>query len=116
MDNSQRVKLNTGNRVKEFNAKHAGILSTIPEYALEIAVITEALVLINNAAQIQSETVATASNALQITKEKMANVSIKYALRGMVKAKQMGNLMLATQLDHRISYISKASKTISIST
>lgn len=72
------------------------------------------MVLINNAAQIQSETPATASNAVQIAKEKMANVTIKYALRGMVKAKQMGNLMLANQLDHGISYISKASKTISI--
>ncbi|WP_435353247.1 hypothetical protein [Emticicia sp. SJ17W-69] len=114
MDNKQRAKLDTCNRVKEFNTKHAGILSSIAEYAVETAAFNDALMMINKAAQVQSETPATASNVVQIAKENMANITIKYALRGMVKAKQIGELVLVNHLDHSIRYISKATKTLSV--
>lgn len=114
MDNLQRAKLDTCNRVREFNTKYAGILSSITEYAYETAIFDVALVSINKAAQVQSETPATASNVVQSAKENMANITIKYALRGMVKAKQIGELVLVNHLDHSIRYISKATKTLSI--
>lgn len=62
----------------------------------------------------QSGTAAAASDAVQIAKEDMAKVVTKYALRGGVKAQQTGNITLSNQLNHPITYILQAPKTVAV--
>jgi CarboxypepD_reg-like domain len=114
MNNTQRAKLDACNRVKDFNTKNATILATIPEYAAEQAKFTAALTIINNATLVQSATAGTTSDATRIAKETMANTAIKYALRGAVKARQVLNITLANNLDHTITYITQAPKTLAV--
>lgn len=114
MTNTQRSKLDTCNRVKDYNSKHATDLATIAEYAAEQTAFIAAYNIISNAAQVQSSTAGTTSDASHAAKETMAKTVIKYALRGLVKAKQANNLTLANHLDHTLSYILQASKTLSV--
>lgn len=114
MNNTQRAKLDACNRVKDFNTKNATALATIPEYAAEQAKFTAALAIITNATQVQSATEGTTSDASKLAKQTMANTVIKYALRGAVKAKQLGNITLANNLDHTVTYILQAPKTLAV--
>jgi hypothetical protein len=114
MNNSQRAKLDTCNRVTSFNAKHATTLDTIAEYAIEKKAFNEAVTIINTAAQVQSGTQGTTSDAASIAKEAMGRAVTKYALRGLVKAKQTGNITLSNHLDHPISYLTQATKTLAV--
>lgn len=114
MNNTQRAKLDTCNRVKDFNTKHATELATITEYAAEQTAFMAALGIINNAAQVQSQTAGAATDAVETAKETMAAITIKYAKRGKVKATQANNKTLANHLDHGITYISRATKTLAV--
>ena len=114
MTNTQRAKLDSCNRVKEIITIHAKELSTIAEFAAEQENFSTAYATINNAAQVQSRPSGTTGDAVLDAKNNMANVVIKYALRGMVKAKQLKNITLANQLDHPFTYISYAPKTEAI--
>lgn len=114
MNNTQRAKLDTCNRVKEFNTKHSEALATIEEYATEQTAFNNALVIINNAAQVQSGPAGTTSDATALAKETMAKLVIKYALRALVKAKQAGNTILANHLDHTLTYLLNATKTLAV--
>jgi Carboxypeptidase regulatory-like domain len=114
MNNSQRAKLDTCNRVNSFNAKHATTLNTIVEYAFEQAAFSIALNTINTATQVQSGTQGTTSDAVQIAKEVMAKTVVKYALRALVKAKQTDNVTLANHLDHGTTYILQTTKTLAV--
>jgi hypothetical protein len=114
MNNTQRAKLDTCNRVKDFNSRNAADTATIKEYALEQAAFTAALTIINTATQVQSGTKATTGDAALLAKENMAKAVIKYALRGLVKAKQTGNITLGNHLDHTTGYISRATKTLAV--
>jgi hypothetical protein len=114
MTNTQRAKLDTSNRVVFYNSKYAAELAAIEEYANEQSAFKAALTIINNAAQVQSGTAGTSKDAADATKETMAKLVTKYALRGLVKAKQLGNLTLANHLDHPVTYISQAPKTLAV--
>jgi hypothetical protein len=114
MNNTQRAKLDTCNRVNSFNVKHATILDTIAEYALEQVAFTTALTTINTAAQVQSGTQGTSTDAVSIAKESMGKTVVKYALRGLVKARQTNNVILANHLDHGTTYILQAPKTLAV--
>jgi Carboxypeptidase regulatory-like domain len=114
MNNTQRAKLDTCNRVKDFNARHATTLDTVAEYALEQTAFIGALTTINSATQVQSSTQGATTNAAQIAKEIMAKTITKYALRGLVKAKQIGNITLGNHLDHPLSYFGQATKTLAV--
>jgi hypothetical protein len=114
MTNTQRAKLDTANRVAFFNTKHAAELATIAEYADEQKEFTAAVDIINTAAQVQSGTAGTSKESADAAKEAMANLAIKYALRGTVKARQVGNLTLANHLDHSFTYIFQAPKTLAV--
>ena len=110
MTNTQRAKLDSCNRVKEIITLHAKELSTIAEFAAEQENFLSSYGIIINAAQVQSRPSGTADDAVLNAKTYMANVVIKYALRGLVKAKQLKNLVLASQLDQSQTYILQASK------
>jgi hypothetical protein len=114
MNNSQRAKLDTCNRVTSFNAKHATTLDTIAEYAIEKTAFNDAVSIINTAAQVQSGTQGTTTDAVSIAKEAMARTVTKYALRGLVKAKQLSNVTLANHLDHTSGYFTRATKTLAV--
>ncbi len=111
MNNTQRAKLDTCNRVESFNARNKTTLNTITEYAQELEVFAGALTTIKTATQVQTGLQGASSDAVQIVKDEMARVVIKYALRGLVKAKQVGNVILANNLDHGQTYILQAPKT-----
>jgi hypothetical protein len=114
MNNNQRAKLDTCNRVNSFNVTHATTLETIVEYALEKEAFDGALTIINAATQVQSSTQGTSTDAVAIAKELMGKTVIKYALRAHVKAKQMGNTILANHLDHPLTYVTQATKTLAV--
>ena len=114
MDNIQRSKTDTCNRVAAFNTHHAAKLATIPEYAHEQAEFDTAFAIIKAAAQVQAGTPSTTTDAVNMAKETMANTVVKYALRATVKAKQLGNTTLAASLNHPATYISNASKTLAV--
>lgn len=110
MNNTQRAKLEACNRVAAFNAKRAAPLSTITEYAHEQENFDAALAIINKAAQVQASNSGTTASEVDAAKQAMAKAVNKYALRGLVKAKQLNNKALALALDHPITYVSKATK------
>jgi hypothetical protein len=114
MNNIQRAKLDTCNRIQEFTAKNATTLATIQEFAHEQEAFATALATINSATQVQSATQGATSNTVQIAKETMAKTVTKYALRGMVKAKQTSNTTLVNHLDHPAGYITRATKTLAV--
>lgn len=114
MNSVQRSKLDACNRVADFNARHEAPLSTIAEYAAEQKVFNGALSNIDAAAQVQSSAKGTITDTVQLARDTMANTVIKYALRGVVKARQANNLVLANQLNQPFSYISKTSKILAI--
>ncbi len=114
MNNTQRAKLDSCNRVKEVLTKYATPLATITEFAAEQTAFIAALGIINNAAQVQSQTAGVATDAVETAKETMAAITIKYAKRGKVKATQANNKTLANHLDHGVTYISRATKTLAV--
>lgn len=114
MNNTQRAKLDASNRVSAFNKKYEPALKAIVEYALEKQNFDDAMAVINSAAQSQAAQSGTQLDAVETAKIKMANITIKYAMRAMVKAKQAGDLALASMLNQSVSYISKTTKTQSV--
>ncbi|MBI3236007.1 MAG: carboxypeptidase regulatory-like domain-containing protein [Bacteroidetes bacterium] len=114
MNNSQRAKLDTCNRVKEYLTKFDSELATISELGIEKSAFLSALEAINAAATVQSQTAAAATDAVKNAKEKMAIITIIYAKRAKVKAIQANNTTLVNHLDHPFSYISGASKTLAV--
>src|SRR3954453_23858374 len=114
MTNSQRPKLDSYNRLTDFNTKYATEIATIPEYALEKTGFDSAVAIINNAAGTQVYKAGVNNNSVTTARQAMASVTIKYAMRGLVKAKQLGDLTLANQLDEPVTYITTGPKTIAV--
>lgn len=114
MNNKQRAKLDSYNRVADFNVKYATDLATVTEYAAEKTAFDAALAIINNAAAAQVVKSGTGNDAITAAKSTMAKTTIKYATRAAVKAKQAGNLILANQLDEPETYIFFAPKTLAV--
>jgi len=114
MTNPQRAKLDSYNRVTDFNTKYATQIATIPEYALEKTAFEDAVESILEAVNAQTQQSGVSNDAVAAAKQSMASLIIKYAMRGAVKAKQLGNLTLANQLDEPLTYITVAPKNIAI--
>ena len=114
MNNRQRSKLDSYNRVADFNNKYATEIATIPEYAAEKTAFDTAHALINEAGTVQAAKIGIANNAIQQAKSIMAKTVVKYATRGAVKAKQTGNLALANLLDEPETFIFFTNKTLAV--
>jgi len=114
MTNSQRAKLDSYNRITDFNTKYATQIATIPEYALEKTAFEDAVESILEAVNAQTQQSGVANDAVTAAKQTMASLTVKYAMRGAVKAKQLGNLTLANQLDEPLTYITIAPKNIAV--
>lgn len=111
MKNSERAKLDSYDRIKQFNTKHATDLATITDYAGEQTKFTNALTALLAAANIQQDD--TSGNTLTSISAKtiMSKLVIKFAERGAVKARIAGNTVLAAELDEPITFLTKATKT-----
>jgi len=114
MTNSQRAKLDSYNRISDFNTKYATQIATIPEYALEQTAFHNAVESILQAVNAQTQQSGVANDAVTAAKQNMASLAVKYAMRGAVKAKQLGNLVLTNQLDEPLTYITIAPKNIAV--
>jgi len=114
MNNQQRAKLDTCNRVKEFNSRYATQLATITEYAIEQTAFNNAHTAILNAVQIQAMPSGSSTDTVQQAKETMTATTLKYAIRAMVKARQLKNKLLADSLDYSSTYIAKAPKILAV--
>ncbi len=114
MTNTQRAKLDTCNRIHDFNEKYKDDLKTNDEYAAEQKDFDDALININTAIQLQDADTGKPADTADTAKNEMADTIIKFALRGLVKAKQAKNNTLANQLDHPVTYLSQAPKTTAV--
>ncbi|HRH49449.1 MAG TPA: carboxypeptidase-like regulatory domain-containing protein [Panacibacter sp.] len=114
MDNEQRAKLDSYNRISDFNETYAADIATIEGYDLEKTAFDGAVEIINKAGQAQAAKTGASKPAVSTEKAAMAETVSKYSMRGMVKARQTGNLTLASELDEPESYILFAPKTIAV--
>ena len=114
MNNLQRAKNDTCGRIIAFNTKHATDLATIPEYADEMTAFANAYAIIKAAVQTQETPIGTSGDDVAHAKQKMAVVTIKYALRASVKAKKANNFDLYNKLNQSVSYLLFAPKTVAI--
>jgi len=114
MDNLERAKLDSYNRIGQFNLKHATELATIPDYAGEKLKFDNLVAAIIAAGLVQEDDTSGNTKTSVFTKKTMAQTVIKFAKRGIVKARNAGNLVLAGELDEPITYITRAPKTIAV--
>ena len=115
MKNRQRAKLDSYQRITDFNSKNAANLATIQEYALERQTFDTNVEAIKNGGVVQVTSSVPLSDTAADLKEKMVQLVYSFILRGSVKAKQAGDITLGEQLGRTLSYIRSTTKTESIS-
>jgi len=111
MINNQRAKLDSYDRIKKFNVKYATDIATIADYAGEKTKFDAAVAIIVAGANAQQVNISGNTTASTLAKAAMANTVFKYAMRGAAKARILGNMVLAGQLEMPITYIAAATKT-----
>jgi hypothetical protein len=111
MKNLERSKLDSYDRIGLFNLKHATELATIPDYPGEKMKFDTIVASIIGAGLVQEDDTSGNTKTSAFTKNAMALMVIKFAKRGVVKARNANNLVLAEELDQPITYILKATKT-----
>ncbi|UAY52075.1 carboxypeptidase-like regulatory domain-containing protein [Ferruginibacter albus] len=114
MNNEQRSKLDSYNRITSFNTTHSADTSTISEYAAEATAFNNALAAINAAAGKQEEVNDSTVVPVADLKAKMSAVIMRFIQRGMVRARQNGNAELANELNEPASFILFATKTVAV--
>jgi hypothetical protein len=114
MNNRERAKSDSYDRIDAFNNSNATDLATIPDYASELTNFNATRIKINAAENKQATDTSGAAFDSSSAKGIMTNTVIKFALRGAVKARNAGNNELAKQLAHHESYIYYAPKQLAI--
>jgi hypothetical protein len=114
MINRQRAKYDAYQRVADFNQNNSADTATIVEYAAEQLVLTDSIAHILNAGVIQQLTSTPDTETATDSKGELALTINQFTLRGMVKARQLGNTTLSAQLDQPVTYVSKATKSEAI--
>jgi hypothetical protein len=114
MNNLERAKLDSYDRIGLFNLKHAADLATIPDYAGEKSKFDTIVASIIGAGLVQEDDTSGNTKTSGFTKKAMVLMVIKFAKRGVVKARNANNLVLAEELDQPITYIMRATKTESV--
>ena len=108
MEDFQKLRYNADQRAAEFCLTHNGRLILIEEYAAEKLAFDEEMLAIGHAIEKQGvDNIPLAADKV-VDKDSLAAVVIKYALRGSVKAHQLGLLELELGLSKAVSYIAKA--------
>jgi hypothetical protein len=114
MNNTQRSKLDSDDRINEFNIKYANELASVPGYAGEQAKFETNVTEIKKSAAAQEQVPKGNKTASELAKALMSDLVIKYSLRAAVKARVTGNSALAKQLEVPYSYIYRAPKTTAL--
>jgi len=110
MKNMQRSKADSYDRIGNFNTTHSVEIAAIPDYAAEQAVFNADWAKISLAAVSQTADTSGYANDSDAAKVAMADITVKFGLRGAVKARRAGNNALAEQLAHYKTYIYFAPK------
>ena len=114
MNKDQRAHLDSYKRIQSVETAYATEIATMPEYAFE-KTITDALVIELDEAEAKQQEAGGEAEVKADFKKAMAEVVIKYALRGSVKSRQLGtNLYLASALEQAISYIYGVDDTLAL--
>ncbi len=108
MTDVQQLKFSADDRAEKFCQDHNADLVALVEYALEKAAFDGDMVDLRKAIVNQGLDIIPIASDKKMDKLTMAEVVIKYALRGSVKAHQLGNLELELGLSHPLTYISGA--------
>lgn len=105
MKKNQNDRYESLKRVQQFNFKNSVPLGEIDEYADEVSDLNTTLSAIETADKNKAEDTSGDSSDKTKAREKMADTIIKYTLRAYVKAKRLGNIVLAKETEHTKSYI-----------
>ena len=109
MNKIQIAKRESYDRVVNVVTKSALVLTTVDGLATEMGDLNGTIVKIDTAGLIQTD-VSLGSAASESSKLKMGNIILRFALRSKVKAKKLGMLTLAHQLDEPISHYTSGAK------
>jgi len=109
MNKTQIAKRERLDRVVNFVTKSALALKTVDGLTSEMSELEGTIVKIDEAATKQTD-VAVGSAASESAKMNMGNIILKIALRSKVKAKKLGLITLARQLDEPITYYTSGTK------
>ena len=109
MNKTQIAKKESYDRVVNVITKNAIVVTTVDGLTTEMSDLSGSIVKIDTAATKQSG-VSVGVAASESTKLKMGGTIFKYALRSKVKAKKLGMLTLAHQLDEPESYYTTGTK------
>ena len=106
MTDLQRADLEAGKRVKKFNDDNSTALGTITDDSMGpvIAGVSSQIDAVELAESKQQADGGDVSGAKGTAKKEMGRVIFNYALRGQVKAEMIGNVLLASSLDHPVTY------------
>jgi hypothetical protein len=111
MDKVQRATLDSYDRITDFNTKYeVAVAATIAEYALEQGKFDGAVTGIKTAVSLQEQPAGAQSTLAKSLRQSACDAVNKYALRGMVKARQLGNTVLADELDQPVTFMKNTSK------
>ena len=114
MKNYQRAKKDSYDRIGAFNEKNTVALALIPEYAFEQKAFNAANLEITKAGEKQAIDTYGLRNDSDSAKNVMADVCVKYGLRGSVFARRANNQALTNQLIFPRTYIVSANKQLAM--
>src|SRR5437870_2284177 len=108
MDDRQELRYAADQRGKQFCIDHNGALIALEEYAAEKTNFDAQMLAVANALEKQGVEIVVIAADKAVDKKTMGDGVIKFALRGSVKAHQLGNLELELGLSHPVTYITDA--------
>ncbi len=116
MTDLQRADLEAGKRIKKFNDDNSVELATITDDSMGpvIVGVSDQVAAVELAESKQQADGGDVSGAKELAKKAMGKVIYKYAVRGQVKAEMIGNLLLASSLDHPLTYITEVDDVLSV--
>ncbi len=107
MTDEQQLRYAADQRAKQFCIDHNGALIALEEYAAEKTNFDAEMLALANALEKQGVEIVAIAADKKVDKKTMGDAIIKYALRGSVKAHQLGNLSLELGLSHPVTYITE---------
>lgn len=114
MDSGQRSKLDAVERVAIVLGKYSDEFEDLEEYPIEKTSFDLTNGKLHTALGVQQTIIGDDGTVTDEAKVEMAKILMKYVLRAKVKAHQLGNATLETELSINASYIEKATKTNAI--
>ena len=114
MNNRQRAKKDSYDRLTSFNTNYATQLSAIDGYTAAQKAFDDAVTIIDKAGGKQEILSGNSPGLVLAEKENMTRLLLKLALKGAVKATQSGHAALAKELGISETFIVKATKVVAL--